>query len=100
MIILTKANFSDTLKCDKKLKLVIGVSNGCGVCKRLIENLTKKNVEFGSINLNDNPEYLRNLRRCGKLTSTNIGVPLILIYNNNEFIKINPITTNPDDIIY
>ena len=100
MTFLTKSNFSDTLRCDQDLKLIIGISSTCAVCKRLIENLTKKNSQFGIIDLNDNQEYLRNLRRCGKLTNTNIGIPLILIYNNHEFVKINPITTNPDNIIY
>lgn len=100
MTILTKSNFSDTLRCDKDFKLIVGISSTCAVCKRLLENLTKKNQPFGSIDLNENPEYLRNLRRTGKLTSANIGIPLIIIYNNREFVKISPITTNPDDIKY
>lgn len=100
MPILTKANFSDTLRCDQDLKLIIGFSSTCAVCKKLMENLTKKNIVFGSIDLNSNQEYLRNLRRCGKLTNGNLGIPLIMVYKNKEFMKICPITTDPDKITY
>ena len=100
MTILTKSNFSETVRCNQDFKLIIGVAASCAVCKKLVENLTKKNIAFGSIDLNENPEVLRSLRRTGKLTNNNIGIPLIMIYNNHEFVKISPVTTNPDQIAY
>jgi glutaredoxin len=96
---LTNSNFDNNAKCDQNIGLIVGIMGNCSVCKKLQENLNKSNINYGLIDLTSNMLFLRNIKKKANL-DTNIAVPLIMIYNNGEFVKLSKITSDPAQIIY
>lgn len=96
---LTNSNFDSNVKCNENIPLIVGIIDSCAICKKLQENLNKANINYGLINLNSNMIFLRNLKKKANL-GTNMAVPLIMIYNNGEFVKLSKSTSDPMLIQY
>lgn len=97
MFYLTENDFDSDVNCTKDYNLIIGFSNSCPQCKKLAYLLEYRKINFACIDIEKNTKFLKNIKI--KLQTENIGLPLMLIYNNNKFKKMMNTTMNIVDIV-
>jgi len=96
---LTDINFDDNLNINSPLitNLVIVYSNNCHRCTKLCQELSTYNIKYSKINIDKNTSFKKKLSNILKLKI--LSIPVVLLFNNNVFVKKIP-NKFPPSIIY
>lgn len=99
MFYVTESDFDDEcniLNDSKDFKLLVGYSNSCPQCKKLTYLLEYKRISFACIDIEKNTVFLRNIKM--KMKTENIGLPLMLLFQDKKFKKMMNTTMNVVEI--